>query len=91
MNRLFLALPLAAAVSACGSADEPPTDLEAARSDGEAQAFAARAHLKDVRLVRPDDADDEGAAESQGEDEGTGAIPLNSVADHTNDTHRVED
>ncbi|HCJ20490.1 MAG TPA: hypothetical protein DHV64_02945, partial [Erythrobacter sp.] len=40
MNRLFLALPLAAALSACGSADEPPTDLEAARSDGEAQALA---------------------------------------------------
>jgi len=40
MNRLFLALPLAAALSACGSADEPPTDLETARSDGEAQALA---------------------------------------------------
>ena len=33
MNRLCLALPLAAALSACGSADEPPTDLEAARGD----------------------------------------------------------
>ena len=41
MNRIVVALPLLLALGACGSdADEPPTDLEAAASDGEAEALA---------------------------------------------------
>ena len=45
MNRISVALPLAPTLAmmlaACGSdADEPPTDLETAESDGAAEALA---------------------------------------------------
>lgn len=41
MKPIAVALPLILALGACGSdADEPPTDLETAQSDGEAQALA---------------------------------------------------
>ena len=40
MNRIVVALPLSLALAACGSADEPPTDLDTAESDGAAAALA---------------------------------------------------
>ncbi|HCS17574.1 MAG TPA: hypothetical protein DIW45_07135, partial [Erythrobacter sp.] len=41
MNRTIVALPLLFALAACGGgADEPPTDLESAQSDGAAEALA---------------------------------------------------
>ena len=40
MNKIVFALPLSLALAACGSADEPPTDLENAESDGAAAALA---------------------------------------------------
>ena len=41
MNRTICALPLLFALAACGGgADEPPTDLESAQSDGAAEALA---------------------------------------------------
>ena len=40
MNRIAFALPLSLALAACGSADEPPTDLNSAESDGAAAALA---------------------------------------------------
>ena len=41
MNRTIVALPLLFALAACGGgADEPPTDLENAQSDGAAEALA---------------------------------------------------
>ena len=40
MNKIAFALPLSLALAACGSADEPPTDLDSAESDGAAAALA---------------------------------------------------
>jgi hypothetical protein len=40
MNKIVFALPLSLALAACGSANEPPTDLENAESDGAAAALA---------------------------------------------------
>jgi hypothetical protein len=40
MNKIVFALPLSLALAACGSADEPPTDLEKAESVGAAAALA---------------------------------------------------
>ena len=41
MNRTIVALPLLFALAACGGgADEPPTDLESAQSDGAVEALA---------------------------------------------------
>ena len=40
MNKIIFALPLSLALAACGSAGEPPTDLDTAESDGAAAALA---------------------------------------------------
>ena len=48
MKPIAVALPLILALGACGSdADEPPTDLETAESDGEAQALAQNVEAED--------------------------------------------
>ncbi|MFW2350629.1 hypothetical protein [Qipengyuania sp.] len=48
MNRIAVALPLVLALGACGSdADEPPTDLDVAVSDGEAEALARQIEAGD--------------------------------------------
>ena len=49
MNKIIFALPLSLALAACGSAGEPPTDLDTAESDG---AAAARANSSISSLAR---------------------------------------